>query len=323
MSATVVTGASTPIGRAVVARLLELDPGRTVIAVMAPHERAPAPVGGAERVSWERADLTRARDVHGLLFGAARRHGADTLVHLALHRSALDEGDRVRALNVSALRELLDVVERHPTLRRFVLRSHAEVYRARAELPALVDERHPLEFDASAPQWIRDRVEADLEVCSRMGTAGRELVVLRCAECLAAGTGSQLHDWLRSRVCLTPLGFDPMLDLASVPDVADALASASLRARRGVLNVPGADRLPLSALVRAVGRVWVPLPGPLLGPLYALRTAALGSHFRYRQNRWRFHHGVVLDGRRAEAELGWTPRRPIDFEELRREVGGR
>ncbi|MCC6215173.1 MAG: NAD-dependent epimerase/dehydratase family protein [Polyangiaceae bacterium] len=320
MTATVVTGASTPIGEAVIERLLGADAARRVIAVLAPHEPIPRRAAGGERVTWEHADLTRARDIHRLLFGAARRLEADTLVHLALHRSALDEGDRVRALNVSAARELLDAVERHPTIRRFVLRSHAEVYRARAELPAVVDERHPLEFDPRAPQWIRDRVETDLEVCSRMGLTSTVLVVLRCAECLARGTGSQLYDWLGSRVCLTPLGFDPMLDLASVADLAQALTSASSLGRHGVLNVPGADRLPLSALVREAGRAWVPLPGPALGPLYALRTLALGSHFRYRQNRWRFHHGVVLDGRRAREALGYVPSHPLDFAALRREL---
>ena len=40
---------------------------------------------------------------------------------------------------------------------------------------------------------------------------------------LVAQSGSQLHDYLQSRVCLRPMGFDPMLNVLSVDDAVRAI----------------------------------------------------------------------------------------------------
>jgi hypothetical protein len=57
----------------------------------------------------------------------------------------------------------------------------------------------------------------------------------------------------------------------------------------------------------------VPLPGPLLSPLYRLRKVARGTSFRYDLNAWRFHFSGVPDDRRARQVLGYRARRPIDW----------
>jgi UDP-glucose 4-epimerase len=125
--------------------------------------------------------------------------------------------------------------------------------------------------------------------------------------------GSQLADWLTARVALRPMGFDPMMNLLSLPDAAEALRLAVPSDAEGVLNIPGADTLPLSRLAERNGVRCVDLPGPLLGPLYRLRARANRGDFRYDLNRNRFHFGVVLDGRRAGEVLGFHPRRPLTW----------
>ena len=57
---------------------------------------------------------------------------------------------------------------------------------------------------------VRDvhRVEADLAVCACIGRSPLVVTVLRCAECFAPSSGSQLWDYLQSRVCLRPMGYD-------------------------------------------------------------------------------------------------------------------
>ena len=227
-----VLGASTPVGARLCRSLLEDRALRAVMAVgLEPRERVGLPED--PRLSYHRVDLTHARPVHDLLFGTARDLGVDVVVHLAQHR-ANDFGNRVHVQNVESLRWLLSLAERHPTLRRLVFRSHAEVYRVERGLPSLITEDHPLELSPDAPQWVRDRVEADLLACSRMGmTAGLELAVLRCAEVLAPNEGSQLHDYLRAPVCLRSAGFDPMLNV---------LTRRTPRRRCGWPCMPGAPR---------------------------------------------------------------------------------
>jgi UDP-glucose 4-epimerase len=304
-----VTGATTPLGRAIVSGLLASRDVGAVLAVGV--EPGPALPADDRRLRYERADLTHPRVVHDLLHGPAQAAGIDTVVHGVLHRAVRDRGARIHAINVEATRMLIHACARHPSIRRFVLRSGAEVYAGRPDEPNLIDEHHPMRFDPAAPQWVRDRVEADVIACTQIGAGAMAIAVVRCAEVLADGIGSQLWDYLGSRVCLRPLGFDPMLNVLSIEDAIAALTLAAASDARGVFNVPGFDTLPLSRLVERWGRHDVPLPGPLLAPLYWLRTRTVGFEFRYDLNTGRFHAGGVLDGARARAALGYVPAHPI------------
>lgn len=307
-----VTGASTPIGERLVRQLLEDSRVEQVLAVL--HEDPQTfPVRADERLEVVQVDLSRQRRLHGLLFGPAKRLGITTAVHLAMHRSAHARGSRVHAINVDALRNMLAFCERHPSIRRFVLRSAAEVYQVGNDLPDLITEDHPLNMTGRAPQWVQDRVEADVSACTRMGLSRLEIVVLRTAEALAPGTGSQLHDWLQSSVCLRPAGFDPMVNVLTIDDTVTALQRAIHAQAQGVFNVPGADSLPLSACIRAWGRVGLPVPGAVLAPAYRWRRRLTGTDFRYGMNRFRFHYSGILDGTRAREVLGYVPSHPVEW----------
>jgi UDP-glucose 4-epimerase len=305
MKRVMVTGATTPLGRALVGALLE-DPGvETVLAVgREPDGLQALPQG---RLQYAAVDLSRPRSVRNLMFGPARALGIEGLIHTALHRSAADGGRRVHRINVQSTRDLLGLAERHPTIRRFVFRSCAHVYQAGADQPVLIDEGHPLDLGGHAPQWVADRVAADVTVCTRMGLSPLSIAVLRCSEIVMPEMGSQLWDYLSSRVCLRPLGYDPMMNLQSPEDAVRACLLALRSTAQGVFNVPGADTLPLTRAIALAGRVDLALPGPLLSPLYRARAGTLGMEFRYDLNHRRFHFSAVLDGRRAREILGYQP----------------
>ena len=315
MTGVLVTGATTPVGRALVDELLADPDVAHVLAVGVEPAPSGIPLDGG-RVSYVRADLTRSRDLRWLLFGPARELGVTAVVHAALHRAARDRDRRdrrIHALNVESTAEMLHLAERHPTIRRFVYRSTVDVYRIASDAAHVLDEEHPLDLSPGAPQWVRDRVEADLTVCTRMGLSPLRIAVLRGAEILAPDSGSQLWDYLRSRVCFRPLGYDPMINLLSIEDAARALALAVRAGAQGIFNVPGRDTLPLSEIIEKAGRVGVAVPGPLLSPLYGLRALLMGMQFRYDMNAARFHWNGVLDGTRARDALGYEPRSPIDW----------
>lgn len=312
MSRYLLTGATTPIGQALVRRLLQEKDTELIFAVGAePYRPRAIEVDG--RVRYVRVDLTRERSIRQLLFGDCARERVEVVVDMAFHRSARAVGARARALNVLETRRLLALSEEHPSIRRFVFRSFAEVHDVSAALPALVDERHPLNLRPDAPQWVRDRVEADLTVCTRMGMSELSIAVLRCAECLAPRTGSQLHDYLGSRVCFRPMGYDPVVNLISEDDIAEALTLAARSEAQGIFTIPGATTLPLSQIIRRFGRTQIPVPGPAMSPLYRARRAVLRSDFDYSLNRGRLHFAVVPSGARAEKVLGYTPRVTVTF----------
>lgn len=307
MKAVLITGGTTPLGVQLARALLDLGLAGEVLCAGAQPAAQIAPLFAGSRARYVRCDLTRSRSLREMLFGPVADSGAEAVVHLATHRLARDEGESVHALNVETLHELLHLCERLPTVRRFVYRSFAEVYRVRHHEPSVMAEDHPLETSPDAPQWLRDRVEADQEVCSALGVSPLQIFVLRCAECFAPGMGSQLWDYTRSKVCFRPLGFDPMLNLISLDDLVRAHFCALGAPEQGVYNVPGLDTLPLTEAVALSGGISVPAPGPLLAPLYALRRYSSGFDFRYDLARVRFHLGGVLDGSRAVKKLGYRP----------------
>ncbi len=306
-----VTGADAPVGEWLVRALLA-DPGvGHVLAVGTRPPEEALPIEHATRLTYLRVDLLKERAVRDMLFGPARDLGVEVVVHTAMSRSALDEGGRIHALNVEATRGLLALCERHPTIRRFVLRSWAEVYQVQHDLPILIAEDHPLNLHPSAPQFVRDRAEADLHACVRMGLSSLQIVVMRCAEALAPGTGSQLFDYLDAPVCARPFGYDPMINVASLRDLVHALGCAVRAPEQGVYNIPGYDTLPLSLAIQKWGRVSVALPEALLTPIYRWRQRVSDHDFRYGMNRRRFHYSGVLDGRRARDVLGYAPMHPV------------
>jgi UDP-glucose 4-epimerase len=299
-------GATTPLGQVVARRLLD-DPAvqKVLEAGIEPY------VGTGTRDDYHRVDLRRDRAVHDFIHGPAHRAGIDTVIHLALHRNAADEGPRVHERNVEATRRLLRACEETDGIRRFVFVSTTAVYAVRAGGSCLLDEDAALELDPAAPQWIRDRAEADLTVCSHIGTSPLSIAVLRIAEVLAPAMGGQLWDYVQSRVCLRPLGFDPMINVISLEDAALAIVRAAQRDARGMFNIAGADTLPLSRLIARSGRRDIPVPGPLLAPLYRLRASTTGLEFRYDVNLRRFHFGNQVDDARARDLLGYRPAHPI------------
>lgn len=313
MISVLVTGATTPIGERLVRSLIADTRVDHVLAVGIEDPEEALPFSHGKRLTYLRVDLGRERRIRELLFGPVRDLGVEVVVHLAQHSAAHATGTKVHAENVEALRSILELSDRHPTIRRLVLKSYAEIYKVSLDLPVLVTEDHPLNLSPDAPQYVRDRVEADLTACARMGLADCEIVVLRCAEALGPGTGSQMYDFLEAPVALRPMGFDPMVNVASIADIALALERATHGSGEGVFNVPGADTLPLSEAIRKWGTPGIPMPGPLVRPLYGLRHWVRGSDFRYGVNRRRMHYGLVLDGSRARDVLGYTPQNPIDW----------
>ncbi|MCB9795774.1 MAG: NAD-dependent epimerase/dehydratase family protein [Alphaproteobacteria bacterium] len=313
MSVVLLTGATTPLGERLASRLLA-DPRVEQVLGVALEAPARGPTLEDPRFLYRPLDLSRSRSAHDLLFGEARELGVDVVVHAAFHRSTRARGRRAHRHNVDALRTLLELCERQPQIRRFVLRSFAQIYTVDFNLPALIGEDHPVDLSPGAPQWVRDRVEADLSACVQMGRSTLDICVLRCAEILSPGEGSQLYDYLEGPICLRPAGYDPMLNLLSLDDAAEALALAALaEGVEGVFNVPGADTLPLSELIRRWGRVGVPLPGALLAPLYRARSRLRGHEFSYGMMRQRLHYSGVPDGARAREELGFRPGRAIEW----------
>lgn len=320
MTRYLITGATTPPAKALVRTLLSREDTELVLVVGGEATRNAV---SDSRLVQLRIDLRRERSIRELVFGRVRDDCIRVVIDMATHRSSRVQGRGAHAINVDETRRLLRFVERVPSAQRFVYRSFGSVYRIAHDLPSIIDEDHPLRLGPRTPQYILDRVEADLAVCARMGMSRLQIAVLRTAECLAPEAGSQLWDYLHSRVCIRPVGFDPMFNVISQEDLADALARAAITEAQGIFNIPGRDTLPLSRMIDRFGRIEIAAPTSMLHPLYALRRAMRGGDFRFDLMRERLRFGFVLDGARARAQLGYAPRHPVRWPLSIDEVGRR
>jgi nucleoside-diphosphate-sugar epimerase len=288
-----VTGATSTFGSALVDALL-LDPRVTFVAAVG-DERESARCGA--KLHYFAADLRRSRVAHDLLWGEARELGINVVINLVPY--------------ADVTRHLVVACTGHPTIRRFIQRSFAEIYAAPDSTTTLVDEDARLCFDSTSSR-VRERMAADLLACAH-NSHSLGVAVLRLAEVLAPDCDSQLWDYLQSRVCLRPLGFDPMINVLSLEDAVHALVAAVFRSPTGVFNIPGATTLPLSMAIQQSSRADIPVPGAFMGPLYALRRRLAGFEFRYDLNLARFHFGGVLDGTRAKEELDFVATTPVHW----------
>ncbi|HEY8086568.1 MAG TPA: NAD-dependent epimerase, partial [Polyangiaceae bacterium] len=116
---------------------------------------------------------------------------------------------------------------------------------------------------------------------------------------------------------LTVMGFDPMTQVIQQRDVVRAIELALRPGIRGIFNLAGPEPVPLSRLVKILGRQRISVPYSLarivLRRLWALRLTTFPppelDHIRY---------VCMVDDRRARDVLGFTPQ--VSLEQTVRSV---
>ena len=104
----------------------------------------------------------------------------------------------------------------------------------------------------------------------------------------------------------TVMGFDPMIQLIHEEDVCRAMVLALKPGLRGVFNVTGPGQVPLSSILKELGRSPIPIPHPfvraLARRLYDARMSTFPpeevDHIQYL---------CVVDGSRFTREASWQP----------------
>ncbi|HSM93466.1 MAG TPA: SDR family oxidoreductase [Anaeromyxobacteraceae bacterium] len=287
-----ITGISGNLGRALARHLA---PSADLIGV----DHRPFPDDRVPVEHWQ-VDLRKARVEEPF---AARR--VDALVHMGIVHDRELATTELHDLNVLGTRRLLDLCERHG-VRKVVVLSSANVYGPAPDNSSFLREETPLLATARRGD-MRDLVEIDMYAQSFLWRhAEIETVIVRPVNVVGPTVRNAPASYLRLARPITALGFDPMLQLIHEEDVCRALALALRPGVRGVFNVVGPGELPLSAVLRELGRDPIPVPHLLLRPvlrwLQDERCAVFPpdevDHLQY---------GCTVDGARAARELGWSP----------------
>lgn len=290
----VITGISGRFGR-IVARRLHHELGWQIVGL----DRRPMP-GRPKDIELHQVDLRskRARDVF-------RAGDVDALIHLGVMHDPRARPAELYSWNIAGTTKLLEYCQAY-RVPKVVLLSSANVYGPRPDNPQFLTEDAPLLAAQRFPE-MRDLVEIDHLVSTFLWRArDLETVILRPVH-ITGPVHNAPSNYLRIPRPPTLLGFDPMVQLIHVGDVADAIATALAPGRRGIYNLVGPGEIPLSAVLRELGRDPRQIPHPFAKPLLSLAFALGVSSFPVAELDF-IRYVCMVDGRRAAAELGFRAR---------------
>jgi UDP-glucose 4-epimerase len=293
----VLTGIAGRLGRLVARRL---------------HRRGDAEVVGIDR----REFPGRPRDIEHVQVDLRSKKARDVfragdvaaLVHMGvMHDPRAGEAEH-HSWNVQGTARLLDAVASYGVPKVIVL-SSADVYGPRPDNPQFLTEDAPLMAGQHFPA-IRDLIEVDMLSSSFFWKQQScETVILRPVHILG-GVHNAASNYLRLPYVPTLLGFDPMVQVVHEEDVVDAIMAALQPGARGIFNVVGPGEVPLSTILKELGRPTIPIPHPLARPfLSALWRGKLTSFPVPELDHIRFV--CMVDGTRARDQLGYRARHTL------------
>ncbi len=289
----VITGIAGRLGR-IVARRLHHELDWDIVGL----DRRPM-VGRPKDIEHHQVDLRSkaARDVF--------RNGAvDALIHLGVMHDPRARPAELYSWNIAGTTKLLEYCQTY-NVPKVVLLSSANVYGPRPDNPQFLTEEAPMLAAQRFPQ-MRDLVEIDHLVSTFLWRAQAvETVILRPVHILGPVHNAP-SNYLRIERPPQLLGFDPMVQLIHVQDVASAILCALAPGRRGIFNVIGPGEVPLSAVLHELGRQPMAIPHPIAGPVLSLAFRLGLSSFPVAELDF-IRYVCMVDGRRAAAELGFRP----------------
>ncbi len=300
--AVLVTGVCGRLGKQLV-RVLHRE--RRVVGVdRRPFEDRPKDVEHAQ------VDLRRTK-----LKDVFRAGDVEAVVHLGVMHDPRASSAEHHSWNVAGFGKLLEYVAQFRVPKLVVL-SSANVYGPQPSNPQFLAEDAPL-LGGQNFSDIRDLVEVDMLAQSFFWKLPEtETVILRPVHILGSVHNAP-SNFLRLDPVMTVMGFDPMTQVLHQSEVVRAIELALRPGVRGVFNVAGPEPVPLSHLVKILGRQRLSVPYSLarvvLRRLWSLRLTTFPppelDHIRY---------VCMVDDARARSVLGLTPR--VSLEDTVRSV---
>jgi len=234
-----------------------------------------------------------------------RRHRIEALIHLGVVHDPRTPFTEAHSFNILGSHKVFELCVQYG-VKKVVVLSSANVYGPLPDNSNFLPEETPL-MAADRYSDVRDLIELDMHAQSFLWKhPDIETVVLRPVHIVGPTVRNAPSNYLRLERPVTVLGFDPMIQLVHMDDVCRAMALALKPGVRGVYNVTGPGEVPLSTILKELGRRPLPVPHFLVrGLLRHAFEARLTSfppeevdHLQYL---------CAVDGSRAARDLGYAP----------------
>ena len=244
-----------------------------------------------------------------------RATSIEAVVHLGVMHDPRASQAEHHSWNVAGFQKLLEYVAQYEVPKLVVL-SSSNVYGPQPDNAQFLTEDTPLLGGARFGE-IRDLIEVDMLAQGFFWKHPRtETVILRPVH-IVGSVHNAASNFLRLPTIPTLMGFDPMVQIIHESDVANAIDCALAPGKRGIYNVSGPEPLPLSHIVKLLGKPSIPIPytigAAILKRLWAFRLTTFPApeldHIRY---------VCMVDDRLVREELGYLP--AVAIEETVRSV---
>jgi UDP-glucose 4-epimerase len=233
----------------------------------------------------------------------------EAVVHLGIMHDPRASASDHHSWNVAGFTKLLEYVTQFQ-IPKLVVLSSANVYGPQPQNPQFLTEDAPL-LGGQNFSDIRDLVEVDMLAQSFFWKLPRtETVILRPVHILGTVHNAP-SNFLRLNPVVTVMGFDPMAQIIHEADVVRAIELALVPGIRGIFNVAGSEPVPLSRVIKILGRQKLSVPYSLarvvLRRMWSLRLSTFPppelDHIRY---------VCMVDDRRARQLLGFVPSKTLE-----------
>jgi UDP-glucose 4-epimerase len=237
-----------------------------------------------------------------------RAGGIRAVVHLNIMHNPRDTTEEHHSFNIVGTMKILDYCYKYGVPKVVVL-SSANIYGPRPDNSNFLTEEAPI-LGGTADPGIRDLIEVDMYALSFFWKHPEvETVILRPVH-IVGSVQNAPSNYLRLEYVPTLLGFDPMVQLVHEADVVEAMVCALRPRIRGVFNVVGPGEVPLSMILREMGKWRIPVPHFLGRPLVSLLWRWKLTNFPPQQVD-HIRYGCTVDGARARDVLGFLPRKTL------------
>ncbi|MDQ3265071.1 MAG: SDR family oxidoreductase [Myxococcota bacterium] len=238
-----------------------------------------------------------------------RRNEIRAVIHMGIMHDPRMSAEEHHTFNVVGTTRILEYCAKY-AVKKVVVLSSASVYGPSPDNSNFLTEDAPL-MAASRFSGIRDLIEVDMLAHGFFWKhPGIQTVILRPVHIVGPNIKNAPSTYLRLKHPWVMAGFDPMLQLIHVEDVARSMVEALRPEPKGVYNVVGPGEVPLSAVLRELGRTAIPVPHPLA-------RGALGLLFKYRLANFpppeldHLQYVCAVDGVRWRQDTGWKPRNSL------------
>jgi UDP-glucose 4-epimerase len=234
-----------------------------------------------------------------------RKGDIKALIHMGImHDPRLPQSEH-HSFNVVGTKSVLESAAKYGVTKVVVL-SSTNVYGPRPDNDNFLTEDAPLLGAQNFPD-IRDLIEIDMYAQQYMWKHPEvETVIVRPVHIVGPTVRNASSNYLRVKRPWVLAGFDPMVQLIHEDDACRALQLALKPGLRGIYNVVGPGEVPLSAVLRELGRPTIPVP-------HLIARALLDKLFQYRLAGFpppeldHLQFLCTVDGSRAERDLGFRP----------------